>query len=276
MTRNWPHIRHIALALFCAAGAIYIVAPLAIVVLNSFSSTAYNVFPPEGYSLRWYENLAQQGAFLGAAVRSVILATLATAIALVIGTLSAYALVKYRLRGRDIVKAFLMAPVVLPSIVLGVALFIFFVRVGIAYSYPGLLLTHVLVVTPFVIAITAAGFSNFDWSTEEAAMDLGAGPIRTFFRVVLPQIRAGVLTAGLFAWITSFDQVETTLFLVRPGDNTLPIEMFLYLQKWQDPTIAALSSLLILLAVAIVIVMSIAGRNRTPDGLVMQGKEPSK
>ncbi|MBI4046851.1 MAG: ABC transporter permease [Devosia nanyangense] len=276
MTRNWPHIRHIALALFCAAGAIYIVAPLAIVVLNSFSSTAYNVFPPEGYSLRWYENLAQQGAFLGAAVRSVILATLATAIALVIGTLSAYALVKYRLRGRDIVKAFLMAPVVLPSIVLGVALFIFFVRVGIAYSYPGLLLTHVLVVTPFVIAITAAGFSNFDWSTEEAAMDLGAGPIRTFFRVVLPQIRAGVLTAGLFAWITSFDQVETTLFLVRPGDNTLPIEMFLYLQKWQDPTIAALSSLLILLAVAIVIVMSIAGRNRTPDGLVMQGKETSK
>src|SRR5690606_12786741 len=171
MTGRWPHYRHIALAVYCAVGAIYIMAPLAIVVLNSFSSTAYNVFPPEGYSLRWYQNLGQQKVFFAAAIRSVILATLATAIAIVIGTLSSYALVKYRLRGRDLIKAFLMAPVVLPSIVLGVALFIFFVRTGTAYSYIGLLLTHVLVVTPFVIAITAAGFSNFDWSTEEAAMD---------------------------------------------------------------------------------------------------------
>jgi len=274
MTGRWPHYRHIALAVYCVIGAIYIMAPLAIVVLNSFSSTAYNVFPPEGYSLRWYQNLGQQKVFLAAAIRSVILATLATAIAIVIGTLSAYALVKYRLRGRDLIKAFLMAPVVLPSIVLGVALFIFFVRTGTAYSYIGLLLTHVLVVTPFVIAITAAGFSNFDWSTEEAAMDLGSGPVRTFLRIVLPQVRAGVVTATVFAWITSFDQVETTLFLVRPGDNTLPIEMFLYLQKWQDPTIAALSSLLILFAAAIVIVMSIAGRSRAPERLVVQGKEP--
>jgi putative spermidine/putrescine transport system permease protein len=103
-------------------------------------------------------------------------------------------------------------------------------------------------------------------------MDLGSGPVQTFFRVVLPQVRAGVVTAGLFGWIISFDQVETTLFLVRPGDNTLPIEMFLYLQKWQDPTIAALSTILILVAAAIVIVASIAARDRTPGQMVLQGK----
>ena len=272
MKRRWIHPRHIALAAFCAAGVIYIVSPLVIVIINSFSSTAYNIFPPEGYSLRWYQNLSEQKVFLGAALRSVILATLAMVIALAIGTLASYALVKYRLRGRDVVKGLLMAPIVMPNIVLGVALFIFFVRIQTVYSYHTLLLTHVLVVIPFVIAITSAGFSNFDWTTEEAAMDLGAGPIRTFLTVVLPQVRTGVITAGLFAWITSFDQVETTLFLVRPGDNTLPIEMFLYLQKWQDPTIAALSTILICLAFAIVIVISIASRDRTPGRLMLQQK----
>jgi putative spermidine/putrescine transport system permease protein len=97
---------------------------------------------------------------------------------------------------------------------------------------------------------------------QEAAMDLGAGPVRTFFRVILPQISVSVTIAGLFAFITSFDQVETTIFMVRTGSNTLPVEMFLYLQKWQDPTIAALSSLLILFAIAIVLAMSVLVRGR--------------
>lgn len=267
------HPRHIALTVFCVLGCIFILSPLLIVVVNSFSSTAYNVFPPEGFSLRWYENLAQQQAFVGAAIRSVVLATLAMFLSLAIGTIAAYALVKYRLRGQAAIKGLMMAPIVMPNIVLGVALFIFFVRIQVVYSYHTLLLTHVLVITPFVIAITIAGFSNFDWTTEEAAMDLGSGPLRTFLHVVLPQIRPAVLTAGLFAWITSFDQVETTLFLVRPADNTLPIEMFLYLQKWQDPTIAALSTILILFAAAIVVTVSIVGRSGSASKIILQARE---
>lgn len=273
MRRRLPHPRHIALAAFCVAGALFILSPLAIVILTSFSATAYNVFPPQEYSLRWYETLAAQGAFYGAALRSVVLATATMAIALLIGTLASYALVKYALRGRDLIKGMLLAPIVLPNIVLGVALFIFFVRIGTVNSYPSLLITHVLVVTPFVVAITGAAFANFDWSTEEAAMDLGAGPVETFLRVVLPQVRAGVVMAGVFAWIISFDQVETTLFLVRPGQSTLPIEMFLYLQKWQDPTIAALSSILILAAGVVVVALSIAGRGRTPADIIKQQRE---
>lgn len=271
------HPRHIALTLFCILGGIFILSPLVIVIINSFSSTAYNVFPPEGWSLRWYETLASQPTFLAAARRSVILATLATLISVTIGTLAAYALAKYRMRGQAAIKGLMMAPIVMPNIVLGVALFIFFVKIGVAYTYHTLLLTHVLVITPFVISITIAGFSNFDWSTEEAAMDLGSGPVRTFLRVVLPQIRPAVVTAGLFAWITSFDQVETTLFMVRPDGNTLPIEMFLYLQKWQDPTIAALSTILILFAMAIVIAASFTiGRDRTAARLGLQTKVESE
>ncbi|MET0744024.1 MAG: hypothetical protein ABWY78_11690, partial [Microvirga sp.] len=97
---------------------------------------------------------------------------------------------------------------------------------------------------------------------QEAAMDLGAGPLETFFRVILPEISVSMVVAAVFAFVTSFDQVETTLFLVRPGDNTLPIEMFLYLQKWQDPTIAALSTVLILFAVAIIGGLSLVLRNQ--------------
>lgn len=269
-----PPLRYILLSLFTVAAAIFVAAPLLIVVLNSFNSVAYNVFPPEGLSTRWYQNLFSQDVFYAAAVRSIVLAILATAIALVIGTMAAYALVRFRLPGGGLIKAFLLSPIVLPKIVLGVALFMFFVRVGLLDNYSSLLLTHVLVVLPFVIAVVTAALTNFDWTQQEAAMDLGAGPLRSFLRVVLPQISLSVTIAAVFAFITSFDQVETTIFMVRTGSNTLPVEMFLYLQKWQDPTIAALSTLLILFAIVIVAVLSRLLRNRSlPLEVLGRGQE---
>jgi putative spermidine/putrescine transport system permease protein len=254
--------RYLALWTFTVLGIIFILAPLAIVVVNSFSPVAYNVFPPEGFSTRWYENLAGQAAFYAGAWRSLVLATLATLGSLMIGTMAGYALVRYRLPMPNLVKAFMLSPIVMPKIVLGVALFMFFVRIGTLNGYSSLLFTHMLVVLPFVISLVSAALFSFDWTLQEAAMDLGAGPLETFFRVILPEISVSVVVAAVFAFVTSFDQVETTLFLVRPGDNTLPIEMFLYLQKWQDPTIAALSTVLILFAVAIIGGLSLVLRNQ--------------
>jgi putative spermidine/putrescine transport system permease protein len=255
-------LRYLALWAFTLLGVIFILAPLAVVVVNSFSSVAYNVFPPEGFSTRWYENLAGQAAFYSGAWRSLVLASLATAGSLVVGTMAGYALVRYRLPMPNLVKAFMLSPIVMPKIVLGVALFMFFVRIGTLGGYSSLLLTHMLVVLPFVISLVSAALYNFDWTLQEAAMDLGAGPLETFFRVILPEISVSMVVAGVFAFVTSFDQVETTLFLVRPGDNTLPIEMFLYLQKWQDPTIAALSTVLILFAATIIGGLSLVLRNQ--------------
>ena len=254
-------LRYAALWTFTALGIVFILAPLVVVVVNSFSSVAYNIFPPEGFSTRWYQNLAGQAAFYAGAWRSLVLATLATVGSLIIGTMAGYALVRYRLPMPNLIKAFMLSPIVMPKIVLGVALFMFFVRIGTLGGYSSLLLTHMLVVLPFVISLISAALFSFDWTLQEAAMDLGAGPLETFFRVILPEISVSVIVAGVFAFVTSFDQVETTLFLVRPGDNTLPIEMFLYLQKWQDPTIAALSSVLILFAVAIIGGLSLVLRN---------------
>lgn len=264
-------LRYLVLWAFCILGVIFIVAPLAVVVLNSFSSVAYNVFPPEGYSFRWYQNLAEQTEFYAAAWRSVVLALLTTALSLVIGTMAAYALVRFRLPAINLLKGFLLSPIVLPKIVLGVAVFMFFVQIGQSGTYLSLLLTHTLVSMPFVIAIVTASMMNFDWTTYEAAMDLGAGPIRSFLRVVLPQISISMTIAGVLAFMTSFDQVETTLFLVRPGSNTLPIEMFLYLQRWQDPTIAALSTVLIIFAGVLVALLARLMRNRQVARDIMQG-----
>jgi putative spermidine/putrescine transport system permease protein len=256
-------VRYALLGVFCAVAVAYIVAPLAVVVVNSFSPVAYTVFPPQGVSLRWYANLFAQPDFGAAALRSVTLATISTALAMVVGTMASYALVRYRPPGGEAIKAFLMSPIVLPKIVVGVALFMFFVRLGMLNTYASLVLTHTLVILPYVVSMVTAALLSFDWSLPEAAQDLGAGPVRTMVRVVLPQISTSLLIAGLFAWITSFDQVESTIFLVRPGGNTLPIEMFLYLQKWQDPTIAALSSLLILLAIVIVLALDGVMRHRS-------------
>lgn len=277
MTRSLPHYRYILLGAFAVAGVIFVISPLAVVVLNSFSSVAYNVFPPEGYSLRWYANLAEQNAFYLAAVRSVLLALSAMTIAMVVGTLAAYSIVRYRPRAADLIKGFLLSPLVLPNIVLGVAVFMFFIRTGAYGTYFSLVVTHVVVVLPLVIAVLTAALANFDWSLQEAAMDLGAGPIRTFLRVIMPQISISMIVSAVFAFITSFDQVETTLFLVRAGDNTLPIEMFLYLQKWQDPTIAALSTVLIAFALAIVAALSLFMRNRSlPLAMLRQDKEKAE
>jgi putative spermidine/putrescine transport system permease protein len=274
MPNSLPHYRYWLLGGFAVLGVLYVIAPLAIVVLNSFSSVAYNVFPPEGYSTRWYQNLASQQAFYVAALRSVLLALSATAVAMVVGTMAAYALVRYRPRLADLIKGFLLSPIVLPNIVLGVAVFMFFIRTGMYGTYFSLVVTHVVVVLPFVIAVLTAALTNYDWTLQEAAMDLGAGPIRTFLKVTMPQISISMVISAVFAFVTSFDQVETTLFLVRAGDNTLPIEMFLYLQKWQDPTIAALSTVLIVFALMIVAVLGLVMRNRSlPLSMLGRPKE---
>jgi len=236
-----------------ALGVGFVLLPLAIVVFYSFSSVAYGVFPPPGLSLRWYANLADQPAFRGAFLRSLGIGIAATGLALVTGLPCALALVRGRFPGLEALRAFLLSPIVMPKIVLGVGWFIFFARLGIQGGVGPLILAHTIVVLPFVVNILAANLVGLDPSLEEAAQDLGASRPTVLWRIVLPQIRSGLAVSTLLAFIVSFDQVESSIFLTRGENNTLPIEMFLYMEKWQDPTIAALSALLILFAFALVV-----------------------
>ncbi len=230
---------NVVFAVGLALVGLYMLAPIIFVIVNSFNSASYNVFPPQGFSLRWYENALSVPRFRGAFANSVLVGLGAMALALVLGTMS----------------SFFFAPVLVPRIALGAALFLLYIRVGLYGGVLGLIIAHSLLGLPFVISIMTAVMYNIDRSQEEAAQDLGCSPIESFFRVTLPQLRTGLVVSAVFAFMMSFDELETSLFLVRPANNTLPIEMFLYVQEQQNPTLAALSTLLIALTVVLVLVL---------------------
>lgn len=245
----------ILLGLVLVLVALYIMAPLIFVIVNSFNSAAYNVFPPEGFSLKWFKVVLEYPTFRRAFFNSVIVGVGAMLISVISGTLAARAFVRYGFRGDNVVRSLLFSPALVPKIAIGAGLFLYYIRIGLYGGRFGLILAHALLGLPFVISIMTAVMLGIDRSLEEAAEDLGAKPLTTFLRVTLPQMRAGLVISSLFAFIISFDELETSLFLVRPANNTLPIEMFLYLQEYQNPSLAALSTLLIAITAILVIIL---------------------
>jgi len=235
--------------------ALYILAPLIFVVVNAFNSAAYNVFPPQGFSLKWFGVVLRYPTFRPAFTNSVIVGLGAMLIAVTTGTMAARAFVNYWFRGNNLLRSLLFAPALVPTIAIGAGLFLYYIRIGLYGGKLGLILAHSLLGLPFVISIMSAVMLGIDPALEEAAQDLGAKPLETFIKVTLPQMRAGLVVSCLFAFIISFDNLETSLFLVRPANNTLPIEMFLYLQEYQNPSLAALSTLLIGVTIIAVLIL---------------------
>jgi putative spermidine/putrescine transport system permease protein len=245
---------HVALLVALGLVLLFMLAPILFVLVYAFSSASYAVFPPPGYSVRWFVKLFQQEPLFRAALNSLLIAVVATVTSLVTGTLASLALVRYRFLGREALRAGFLAPLVVPRIAFGVAMLIYVVVLRRFGSLESLILAHLMVTLPFAISILSATLVAADRSLEEAAADLGAAPLVTFWRVTLPQIRTGLAVSGFFAFIISWDQVETSLFLVKTENMTLPVAMFYYLQRQQDPVIAALSTFLIAIAVAVAVV----------------------
>lgn len=247
----------VATALYVYLGliAVFVVAPILFVFVYAFSSVSFAIFPPPGFSTRWFVKLFQQEALLRAAVNSLLIAGTATVISLAVGTLAALALVRYRFAGREVLRAAFLAPLVVPRIAFGVGMLIYVIVVRRFGGLDSLVLAHLMLTLPFAISILAASLVGADRVLEEAAMDLGATPVRTFFKVTLPQIRTGLAVSAFFAFIISWDQVETSLFLVKTGNMTLPVAMFYYLQRHQDPVIAALSVFLIGIAIVVAVIL---------------------
>lgn len=236
-----------------AAVGLYMISPIVFVIINSFNSAAYNTFPPEGFSLQWYGTALGLPKFRAAFVNSIVVGLGATVLSLVVGTMAARALVRHRFMGQTFVRSFFFAPVLVPRIALGAALFLMYIRIGLYGGQLGLIIAHSLVGLPFAISILTAVMYSIDPVQEEAAQDLGASSLQVFFKVTLPQMRTGLVVAALFAFMMSFDELDTSLFLVRPSNNTVPIEMFLYVQEYQNPTMAALSSMIIAATVILVL-----------------------
>jgi putative spermidine/putrescine transport system permease protein len=210
--------------------ALFLLAPLVIVFVNSIGEEQYVVFPPGGWSLQWYGRIP--GYYLEGAILSVILAVAATATAALVAVPAGLSIARGTLPGRSAIDALLRSPVQIPLLVSGVAFLQFFVLfrtwtgITVTDSFIGLWIAHTIVVSPYLLTAVVARLARYPSSLDEAAYGLGAGPIRTFFDITLPIIGPAVASGVFFAFLVSFDNVPTTIFLIQSGDTTLPLAIF--------------------------------------------------
>jgi putative spermidine/putrescine transport system permease protein len=239
-------------ATFQALVYLYLLAPILIVIPVSFSEASYLVFPPRGFSWRWYANFFSLRELTDSLALSARLAASVTATSTVIGTMAAFALVRYRFRGRDLLRTIFLSPMVLPGVVLGIGFLIFFSRTRLIHSFWSLFFAHLVVTLPYVIRTVSATLQGFPRVLEEAAASLGAPPWKGFWTVTLPVIKPGIMAGAIFAFIISFDELVISIFLTGPRLSTLPVQIYNYIEFTSDPTIAAISVILILLTTAAV------------------------
>lgn len=241
-------MRRGVLAAVCAVVFIFVLAPIPVIVWMSFFKASYLAFPPKfGYSLTWYENLRQQPQLVGALLYSLELAALAAVVSTALGLFGAVALHRSRLRGRNaLVNAFVM-PLTIPTIVSGLAIYLYlysFQQVSGLLFVPtlsALVAAHVLITLPWTFRFIHAGLAGLSRDAELASLDLGQPPWKTLLHITLPMLRPSIVGAAILAFIFSFGDLEMSLFLVGPGHPTLPVAMVQYAQFKVDPTIAAMA-----------------------------------
>lgn len=238
-----------ALHLYACAVIAFILAPVVVVVAASFGSSEVTEFPPRALTFRWYAHAWSQSIFVDAAWNSAWLALVATAIATPVALTASIAIVRYRFPGKDFVQSLLLAPLVVPAIVTGLAILVAFAAVGLRDVPTRLIGAHVLIVTPYLIRTIMASLAQIDPTLEECARTLGATSPRAFWHVTLPLIRPGLIAGMLFAFILSFDNVSVSLFLTNVRTNTLPLAMLNYVEYNFDPSIAAIASMLVFFSI---------------------------
>ena len=235
---------------------VFLMLPIAIVVIASFNSGKYLKFPPDGFSLRWYANFFGSQPFMDATRLSFVLAVVAAAVATVIAVPAALYYVRHAGRWREAFRMLTLAPLLLPEILTAIALLFFYYQIGIGTkSALGLYLGHVVICIPFVFLQVTSALYNISPSLEEAARSLGATSWTSFRRVTLPLIKPGVINGALFAFIISFDNVSISLLLKGVGTTTLPMQVFDYLRWDFDPTTAAASTVSIAMTLGAVILV---------------------
>ena len=252
-----------ALRAACAGVLLFLLLPILVIIPLSFSDSSFLVYPIPGWSLKWYDNLFTSPEWSRAARNSFIVAPCATLIATVLGTLAAGGVARANFAFKGLLMSLLIAPMVVPIIVVGVSTYLFFAPLGLADSYVGLIIVHAALGAPFVLTTVLATLQGFNHNLVRASQSLGAHPLRTFFRITLPLIAPGVISGALFAFATSFDEVVVTLFLAGPQQVTLPRQMFTGIRENITPTIAAVATLLILFTTGLLLALEwLRGRQR--------------
>jgi len=247
--------KHFLLGLATVVVYIFLIGPLLVIAAASFSDTNYLKFPGEGFTLRWYAQVFTMSSFGRAALLSLFIALAGTAIALLLGLPTAYALNRFRFRGKEAVKTAFLSPVLIPCIVLGFVMLRYVVNVYHLNVIPSLLIGHTLLSIPYIMRVVTSSLANFDFAEEEAACSLGATRLYAFFNIVLPNIKSGIASACIMAVINSFNNVSLSAFLTGPGVNMLPIEIMSYVEYHFDPTIAALATIMMVITLGVMLLI---------------------
>jgi putative spermidine/putrescine transport system permease protein len=253
----WMRVLHRA---FVALMYFFMLCPLIFVVWLSFFQDAILYFPPSGYTLQWYVKAWDNAAFANGFLFSLQVALLAAACGVAVGVMAALGIIRYRFAGAAWINTVLLSPLLVPGIVAGIAIYLFYLRaenlldMDVVGTYGGLVIAHVCLTIPWTVRLVSASMAGLDPSIEEAARNLGASGRVAFLRITLPMLRPAIVAAALFSFIVSFENLELSLSLVGPGRTTLPIAIMQYLEFNLDPTIAAVSSVQILLLGIIMLV----------------------
>jgi len=255
-------IWHYTYLTFCGLVFFFLIAPLFVILPLSFNAEQYIHFSakmlaldPEGFSLRWYEDMifGTKNPWGLATKNSLIIAFFATIGSTILGTVAALGLSSRHMPYKAAFMALLISPMIVPLIISGTAIFFFMAKVGLAATHTGIILSHIILGTPFVVITVTATLTGFDHSVTRAAASLGSNPINTFMKITLPLIMPGVISGALFAFVTSFDEVIVVLFLAGLENTTIPIQMWVGLREQLSPTILAVATCLIIMSTLILV-----------------------
>ncbi|SFT87967.1 ABC transporter permease [Pseudomonas marincola] len=258
-----PRLR-IGLYLTTALIALFLLLPIVFIVLLSFGSSQWLVFPPPGWTLKWYEQFFANPAWMAAVLVSFKVALLTTVCAVTLGLPTAFALVRGRFPGRELLYALFTMPMIVPLVIIAVAVYALFLKLGYTGTLFSFVVSHVIVALPFTIISIINSLKLFDQSIEDAAVICGASRLQAVFRVTFPAIRPGMVAGALFAFLVSWDEVVLSVMMASPTLQTLPVKMWTTLRQDLTPVIAVASTLLIGLSVLImVIAAALRRRNET-------------
>ena len=253
-------ISHYGLRVFVAVVLLFLIAPILAIMPLSFNSESFFTYPMPGFSLKWYNDFFFNDRWTSAVKMSVIVASSTTIIATTLGTLAALGLSRSNIPARAAIMAVLISPMIVPVIISAVGMFLFYARVSLAGTLPGLIFAHTALATPFVVITVTATLMGFDRTLMRAGASCGAPPHTVFFKVVMPLILPGMISGALFAFTTSFDEIVVVLFLASPEQRTLPKQMFSGIREMISPTITAAATVLILFSTVLLITVELLRR----------------
>ncbi len=251
---------HYAFRLFCGGVLLFLILPILVIIPLSFNAEPYFTYPIPGYSLRWYQDILDNEMWMLAVRNSIIVGFFATILATSLGTVAALGLSKQNLPFKSTIMGVLISPMIVPLVITAVGMYFFYVKLDLTQSLLGLIIAHTVLGTPFVVITVTATMVGFDQSLIRAAASLGADPVRTFFTVTMPLVLPGMISGGLFAFITSFDEIVVVLFLAGVEERTIPRQMWSGIREQISPTILAVATLLVILSIGLLTTLEMLRR----------------